>query len=114
MGLDPISVILFSVTGNFAPVLLIEYGYRWLNSFSRIRKWLRKPVSSRLVENVNKYGIWFIILITPWTGVWIMAAAAKILKMKKEVLIWGSFISIVVYAIMIVLLIMAGVEIFSG
>lgn len=114
MGLDPFSVILFSVTGNFAPVLLIEYGYRWLIRFSRIRKWLRKPVSYRLVENVNRYGIWFIILITPWTGVWIMASAAKILQMKKKVLIWGSFISIVVYAIVIVFLIMAGVEIFSG
>jgi uncharacterized membrane protein len=112
MGLDPFSVVLSSVTGNFAPVLLIDYGYRWLISFSRIRKWLRKPVSSRLVENVNRYGVWYVILITPWTGVWIMAAAAKVLQMRREIIFWGSLAGITLYAIAITGLILLGVDIF--
>ncbi|MEX0771548.1 MAG: small multi-drug export protein [Balneolales bacterium] len=113
IGLDPFSVIIFSVAGNITPIFLIEYGYSWLMKSSRIQNWVNKLYSEKVSSNVNKYGIWYILLITPWVGVWAMGVAAKVLKMKKRVFIWGSFFSILAYAIVTVILIQLGINIFT-
>lgn len=113
-GLDPASVIFFSVTGNFLPVLLIEYGYRQLRRIEWLRRWLDRPVSEKLTNNINHYGWWYILLITPWVGVWAIAVAAKALHMNRDMLIWGSFISIFLYALVLTGLIALGIDVFSN
>ena len=113
IGLDPVSVIFFAVAGNTTPIILIEYGYTWLTKFERINSWLNKLTSEKVSRNVNKYGFWYILVITPWVGVWAMGVASKIFQMKSRVFIWGSFISIVTYAVAIVVLIQLGVNLFN-
>ncbi len=113
VGLDPFSVIFFSVTGNFAPVLLIEFGYHQLRRIERLRRWFDRPVSEKLTTNINRYGWWYILLITPWVGVWAIAVAAKVLHMNRDTLVWGSLVSILIYALLLTGLIALGIDFFS-
>lgn len=113
VGLDPFSVIFFSVTGNFAPVLLIEFGYHQLRRIERLRRWFDRPVSEKLTTNINRYGWWYILLITPWVGVWAIAVAAKVLHMNRDTLVWGSLVSILIYALVLTGLIALGIDFFS-
>ena len=110
LRLDPVSTVLFCVAGNFFPVLLIEYGYARLMKHDRIRTWLSRRVSKKMGDNINRYGIWYMLVITPWVGVWATAVTAKILRMKKVTLFWGAFLSLLIYSIVIVVIIEAGID----
>ncbi len=113
LRLDSASTVIFCVAGNFFPVLLIEYGYNRLMRYHRIRNWLNRRISEKMYKNINRYGIWYMLIITPWVGVWAMAVTAKILHMEKRILIWGSFASILLYSIVLVIVIQTGIEFFT-
>lgn len=66
-----------------------------------------------MYKNINRYGIWYMLIITPWVGVWAMAVTAKILQMEKRILVSGSFVSILLYSIVLVIVIQNGIEIFT-
>ena len=113
-GLDPASVVFWSVFGNFTPLLLIHFFYERMMQNERIRGWLQRLYSPKFKENVDKHGVWFVLLATPWTGVWAMGVTAKLLGMNVRTLLWSSFASILVYGIVLVWMIQAGVSIVSG
>jgi uncharacterized membrane protein len=110
LRLDPVSTVLFCVAGNFFPILLIEYGYSRLMTHERIRNWFNRRISVKMCRNINQYGIWYMLVITPWVGVWAMAVTVKILRMKKTTLFAGAFISLLVYSIALVIIIQAGID----
>ncbi|TVR20445.1 MAG: hypothetical protein EA396_10690 [Anaerolineaceae bacterium] len=107
-GLDDVSVIFWAVLGNFLPVLLVHYGYAGLIQPSRFGRWLAGRVSDSARERVNRYGVWFVLVFTPWTGVWLMAVTAKLAGMNFTRFMWVAFASILIYAVGIVVLIRAG------
>ncbi|NOK61055.1 MAG: hypothetical protein GFH27_549307n38 [Chloroflexi bacterium AL-W] len=111
--LDDVSVIFWTVFGNYTPVLLIHFFYEELLRFDKIRNWLERLVSTKAEAQINKHGAWFILLITPWTGVWVMAVTAKVLKMNSALFLTTSFISVFVYAIAILVMINLGIDAFS-
>lgn len=111
LGLDYASVLFWAIFGNFAPVLLINFGYERLLRIERVRAWLQRIESEKLRERVNRYGTWFVLVITPWTGVWAMSVTAKLLQMQSRQLLLYSFISITIYAIATAVLIATGVDI---
>jgi hypothetical protein len=110
MGLDYYSTIIWSVAGNYTPILLIHHSYQWLIKIPRIKKWFYKLSSQRLKRWVDTYGIGFVLLVTPWIGVWIMAITMKLLKMKSSLFLIYSFFSIFIYAVTIATLIKLGVD----
>ena len=112
-GLDNISVVLWTVLGNFTPALLIIGVYSWLAQFERIRTWLEGLVSEKAQTRINRWGIWFVLLGTPWTGIWIMSVTAKALGMNSQRFLLVSFISILVYAIVILWALRAGIATFT-
>ncbi len=101
LGLDYASAVIWPVLGNFTPVLLIVFGYRQLMRIERVKRWLGGRTSPRFEELVNRYGAPFILLITPWIGVWLVAATARALGMARRPLLIYSFISIALYAVLI-------------
>lgn len=109
-GLDPSSVVFWAVFGNYTPVLLIHYGYDQLSRWQRARVWLDKLYSEKLKNRIERYEIGFVLLVTPWTGVWVMAVTAKVLRMSPTRFLVASFISILVYAVALVLLIDGGLS----
>jgi len=113
-GLDDVSVVFWSVFGNFTPIVLIHFFYERLTRIERVRAWFARLVSERFKQWIDRYGIWFVLLITPWTGVWVMAVTAKVLGMSGERLMPASFVSVLVYAIVLVVLINTGFDLVSS
>lgn len=113
MGLNYLGVFLASVAGNFLPVFFIELAYEKMSHFRGFYKWLNREPSEGLQNNLNRYGFWYILFITPWTGVWLMAIAARLLKMPRKVLWWGTLSSLIIYGLAILALIQLGVDIFG-
>ncbi|GAB4519295.1 MAG: hypothetical protein OHK0046_27950 [Anaerolineae bacterium] len=112
-GLDNVSVIVWTVFGNFTPVLLINFLYEWLIRYERVRKWLEGLVSEKVKARINRWGTWFVLLVTPWTGVWVMSVTAKALGMNSQRFLVASFISILVYAIVLLLMLRLGIASFG-
>lgn len=113
-GLDYFSAVFWSVLGNFTPVLLIIFAHDRLMRIERLKNWLSGRRSQRFQRAVDKYGGWAIILITPWVGIWVVAATAQALGMKRSVLIWFSLVSIVLYAVLIAVAVALGIEAFTA
>ncbi len=113
VGLDPLSTVFWTVFGNFTPLLLIQFGYHNLLRLPRLRRWLESLVSERAKRSIDRYGVWFVLLLTPWTGVWVMGVTAKALRMNGAVLLGAGLVSITLYAVALVLLISAGVQVFD-
>jgi uncharacterized membrane protein len=109
-GLDGASTVFWAVLGNYTPVLLIVLGYKRLNRSERARAWLNSLVSEKVKAYVNRFGVWFVLVVTPWVGVWAMSMTAKALGMKDRLYLLASFVSVLVYAIVLVWLIQAGVS----
>lgn len=113
-GLDYFSAVLWSVVGNFAPVLLITFAYDRLMRVERVKAWLTGRRSERFQRALDRYGGWAVLLITPWVGIWIVAATAQALGMRRSVLIGFSLASIVLYAVLIAVAVALGVEAFTA
>jgi uncharacterized membrane protein len=112
-GLDPASVFFWSVFGNFTPLLLIHYFHDQLRKIERINRWLERLYSPKFKQNVDRHGIWFVLIATPWTGVWVMGVTAKVLGMDGRKLLWSSLVSIAVYGAVLVFAIEAGISLLS-
>ena len=113
-GLDYFSAVFWSVLGNFTPVLLIAFIHDQLMRVERVKRWLTGKRSERFQRWLDRYGGWAIILITPWVGIWVVAATAQALGMKRSVLIGFSLASIVLYAILIAVAVALGIEAFTA
>ena len=113
LKLDPVSTVIFCVAGNFFPVILIDFGYNRLIRYERVKTWLDRRVSERMIQNVNRHGTWYLLVITPWIGVWAIAVTARILRMKRTQMAWGVLASLTIYAIVLVVMIHAGIDFFS-
>jgi uncharacterized membrane protein len=110
LGLDPVSAVVWPVLGNVTPLFVIAYGYERLTRIDRVRRWLQGRRSARLERWVDSYGAPFVLLVTPWIGVWAVAATAKALGMRQAALAAYSAISITAYALVIAAAIALGVD----
>lgn len=113
LGLDDLSVILWTVLGNFTPALLINFLYQQIMRIPRVASWLKRLISDKVQAQINRFGMWFVLLATPWTGIWAMAVAAKILRIRTGQFLLAAFVSILVYAVVILVLIRAGLATFD-
>jgi uncharacterized membrane protein len=114
MGLDPVSVFFWCVFGNFTPLLLIHFFYEQMARNERLQHWLNRLSSPKFKQKVDSHGTWFVLIATPWTGVWVMGMTAKLLGMDTRKLLWTSLVSITIYGIVLVALIQSGIAFFSG
>jgi len=114
LGLDNVSVVVWSVLGHFTPAVLIDGFYTRITRIRRINDWLQGLVSERVRERVDRWGIWFVLLATPWTTVWAMAVTVKTLGMSRERFLVCALISIAVYAVAILVLVQFGIATFES
>jgi uncharacterized membrane protein len=114
LKLDPVSIVIFCVAGNFFPVVLIDLGYNRLVRYENVKAWLDRRVSERMIRNVNRYGTWYLLIITPWFGVWGTAVTARILRLERKQMVWGVLASLTFHAIILVVMIHAGIGFFSS
>jgi uncharacterized membrane protein len=108
LGLDIWSVVIWSVFGNYIPAVIIAKSYDRLSRIPRANKWLVKISSSKVRARMERSGVWATLLLTPWLGVWAMAATVKFFGMQTGPFLWASLVSIMVYAILLAILITWG------
>lgn len=114
LGLDPVSTVLWTVLGNYAPILLIHFFYDQITRLPRVRTYIEWLRSDRFKAQVDRYGGWFVLFVTPWVGVWITAATAKLFHMDGYKMLLYMFISVVGHSIIVALLLELGIAAFRG
>ncbi len=113
LGLDIYSVVLWSVFGNYIPAIIITRSFDRIARYPRAGRWLQKFSSPRAKARIEKNGVWATLIITPWLGVWAMAVTVKMYGMKSGPFLWASFVSILLYALVLAALIKLGIDILS-
>lgn len=111
LGLDAVSAVFWSSLGNFLPVPVIVLAYDRLSQLPRVRKWLEARKSARFQRLVDRYGNWFVLIVTPLVGSWAVAVTGVALGVDKRQLIVFSALSIVIYAPLIAAAIAFGIDI---
>ncbi len=101
LGLDAVSAVVWPVLGNVTPVFLIVFGYEQLMRIEGVRRWLQGRRSERFERWIGRYGAPFVLLVTPWIGVWAVAVTAMALGMNRTTLWVYASVSITAYAIAI-------------
>lgn len=109
-GLDDVSVIFWTVTGNFTPALLINGLYEWLRTFDRVDRWFDRMTSEKVQQRLNRYGVWVVLVLTPWVGIWAMTVTAKVFGMNTMRFFTAALLSIVSYAVIILFGIRTGAD----
>ncbi|PIB40226.1 hypothetical protein AOA59_29540, partial [Pseudomonas sp. 2822-15] len=61
---------------------LIDFFYDWLMKFKFMKKFSDKSLRGKWRQRIEKYGVYFILFLTPLTGVWVIGIIAKALKIN--------------------------------
>ena len=113
LGLGNASVLVWSVFGAFTPALLIDALYTQMLRFPRLNTYVRRLDSERVRRRVDRWGVWFVLLATPWTTVWAMAVTAKVLGLGRRRFLISAFISIAAWAVIMLVLVKSGMAAFD-
>ena len=109
-GLDPISALVWAALGNIVPLFLIDLGYERLRRIERVDYWLAKLRRERVERLLDRYGVWLVFVATPILGVWTMALAAKGLGMASRPFIMASVVSVLIYAVIVLVALLVGID----
>ena len=104
MHLDVVSVVIVSVVGNFAPVLLIHFCYDQLMRIRWLARWLHCMASPKIKTRLESAGFWFYLVMTPILGTWAIGATVKVLQMSPRRFLLPVFLSVVFYGVLLAVL----------
>lgn len=110
-GLDNLSAVFWTVFGNITPILVIHFGFEALMRSERVNRWLTKLVSDNAKARFDRWGVWFILLATPWVGVWVMGVTAKVMRIEPRRFMIAAFASVTIYAVALVFMLRVGAEV---
>ena len=113
MQLDVMSSVVWGVFGNFTPVPLMLWSYGRLMRIPQLRAWLlriEKQGGQRVKRDFDRYGAWFLILMTPILSSWTIAVVTPIIGIHPRRIILFSFISITLYGVLTAAAIASGVS----
>ena len=113
MGLDGFSAVFWSGLGNFFAVPLIVFFYSFLTRFPRLDRWLSRLYKNKHQNSIEKYGNFFIILMTPLVGIWVTAVIARFVGFPKVRLFLCSFCSIYIYGTLMAVLTILGFDLLN-
>lgn len=102
MQLDIVSSVVWAVFGNFTPIPLLLWGYSRLMRIPQLRAWLlrmEKRGGQSVKRAFDRYGVWFLILMTPILGSWTIAMVTPIIGIRPRRILLFSFIGITLYGI---------------
>ncbi len=116
MKLDAVSSVVWAVFGNFIPIPLLLWGYSHLMRIPQLRSWLlriEKQGGRKVKHAFDRYGVWFLILMTPILGSWTIAVVTPIIGINPRRILFFSFIGITLYGIGTAVAIASGVNWFT-
>lgn len=113
LGLNPGAVLILCVVANFIPVPALLFLMKKAQEVPVLQEWILKKKSDRLKSLLDKHGVWGLILLTPWMGVYAVTITCEILGMDRFRSVFAQGISLVIYGFIALGVTLAGVEGFN-
>ena len=125
LGLEPALVAVVSVVFNMLPALVIsalfrraEQGTGVLRAMLRMRpepirsaiRWMLRRRSQRLLQALDRWGVWGVLIVTPWAGVYVTTLTLEVAGMRRGRLLASIAASLIIHAAIVTL---AAVGVFS-
>ena len=113
LGLDALTVALVSAGFNMLPALVISglfwragKGTRIVRVLLKLRSgrlraaavWMLRRRSRRLVGAIDRWGIWGVLLVTPWAGVYATTLTLEAIGMRRTRLLASIAASLSIHA----------------
>jgi len=101
-----------AAVANFLPVPALFFIFDQGNKYPKLREWLMRRRNERVQRWMDKYGIFGLFILTPWTGVYASTVTCELLGMKRTRICGAIGASLVFYAFMVGLVITFGTKFF--
>ena len=125
LGLDPVLVAVVSVVFNMLPAVVISALFRRaqrgtgvLRVMLRVRsepvrsgvRWMLRRRSQNLLRALDRWGVWGVLVVTPWAGVYVTTLTLEVAGMRRGRLLASIAASLIVHAAVVTV---ASVGVFS-
>ena len=125
LGLDPVLVAVVSVVFNMLPAVVISALFRRaqrgtgvLRVMLRVRsepvrsgvRWMLRRRSQNLLRALDRWGVWGVLVVTPWAGVYVTTLTLEVAGMRRGRLLASIAASLIVHAAVVTI---ASVGVFS-
>jgi len=95
---------------NFLPVPALFFVFDRGNKYQKMRDWLLRRRNEKVQGWMDKYGIFGLFVLTPWTGVYAATVTCELLGMRRERIYGAIAASLVFYALIIAVLLTIGTK----
>ena len=113
MRLDIVSSVVWGVLGSFTPIPVVLWGYSRLMKSPLVCAQLlhiQKRSGSKVKGAFERYGVWFLVFMTPIIGSWTVAVVAPMVGIEPRKILIYSFIGITLYGVASAVLIVSGMN----
>lgn len=110
LGLPVFLAAAVAAAANFLPVPALFLIFDQGNKYPKLRDWLTRRRNERVQRWMNKYGIFGLFVLTPWTGVYAATVTCELLGMKRARVSGAIAASLVFYALIIAVLLTIGTK----
>lgn len=112
-GLPVPWAVVFAVVGNLLPIPLVLLAYEQLVRIPRLGPWLEHKVTGRMRDRVQQAGFWSLLLLTPWLGTWVTAAAGRLAGVSRGRLVTAMCLSVILYGVGLGIILELGLDVFG-
>lgn len=99
-----------AVVANFLPVPVLFFVFDRGNKYLKLRDWLLRRRNERIQKWMDKYGIFGLFILTPWTGVYAATVTCELLGMKRAKICGAVAASLIFYAVIFALVLTLGIR----
>ncbi len=101
LGLPVFLAAAVAAAANFLPVPALFFVFDRGNKYPKLRDWLLRRRNERVQRWMDKYGIFGLFVLTPWTGVYAVTVTCELLGMKRTRISGAIAASLVFYAVIV-------------
>ncbi|TRZ91240.1 MAG: hypothetical protein D4R88_02220 [Methanosarcinales archaeon] len=112
LGLPIFLAAAVAAAANFLPVPALFFIFDKGNKYPKLREWLMRRRNERVQRWMDKYGIFGLFILAPWTGVYAATVTCELLGMKRARICGAIGASLLFYAFMVGLVITFGITFF--
>ncbi len=108
LGLPVFLTAAVAAAANFLPVPALFFVFDRGNKYPKLRDWLMRRRNEKVQKWMNKYGIFGLFILTPWTGVYAATVTCELLGMKRMRISGAIAASLAFYAVIVAAIIAFG------
>lgn len=110
LGLPVFLAAALATAANFLPVPALFFVFDQGNKYPKLRDWLLRRRNERVQRWMDKYGIFGLFILTPWTGVYAATVTCELLGMKRAKICGAIAASLIFYAVIFAFVLTLGIR----